>query len=361
MERSRLRHREGDGRRRLRVGSAVGWVALAAAGLLTATARAEPVRNGFDLAGASVPAEEILAGGPPRDGIPALDEPRSVAPEQETWDEDVLVLGVALGGEARAYPVPILNWHELVNDRLGGRAILVSWCPLCGTGMVFDREPVPEGGELHFGVSGLLYRSDVLMFDRETESLWSQISSTAISGPSRGRRLVLLRSRLEPLGVWRRRHPDTTVLSRQTGYRRDYDRSPYGKYSVSTQLYVPMEPDPRYHPKMPTLGLRAPSGAARAYPAAELQRAGGEVREEFAGRAVRVSYDEEQQIFDFEAPPPLEAIEAYWFAWAAFHPDTTVFRSPKGSAGKPLRRPTEHESPRGKSIPRVNPSDPGGD
>ena len=110
------------------------WIAL------VAPANAEvPVRNGFSLEPASIPVDEILKGGPPRDGIPFLDHPAVIRAADAPWKDDDLVLGVEWNGEARAYPIAILEWHELVNDTLGGRSILVSYCPLCGTGIVFDR------------------------------------------------------------------------------------------------------------------------------------------------------------------------------------------------------------------------------
>lgn len=300
---------------------------------LSAGADERPVRNGFPLGDASIPADEILAGGPPRDGIPALDAPPTVPVDEAPWPDDAVVLDLEIGGEARAYPVALLNWHELVNDTLGDRPIVVSYCPLCGTGMVFDRRV--DGETLSFGVSGLLYRSDVLLYDRQTESLWSQILSRAVTGPHKGERLTLLRSRMRPLSQFREKHPEGTVLSRETGHRRNYDRSPYGQYASSGQIMFPVPIDRRYHPKMPTLGLRvagAGSGGepppARAYPAQEVVRAGGEVEERFAGATVRVSYDPDLQVFAVEAPEQIEAVEGYWFAWAAFHPETQVFRSP---------------------------------
>ncbi len=301
------------------------------AGLLSsAIAPAETLRNGFVLEPASIPAAEILAGGPLRDGIPALDHPAVVAAAQAEWADGALVLGVAAGGEARAYPVAILNWHELVNDILGGVPILVSFCPLCGTGMVFDRR---VGGEARrFGVSGLLYRSDLLMYDRQSESLWSQISAEAVTGPLLGQRLRLLRSRMDEWGRWRRDHPETTVLSRATGHARDYDRSPYDGYAQSRDLMFPVPIDRRYLPKMPTLGLRISGEGARAYPASELTRAGGSVEERFLGRRVRIAYDPDRQVFDVAAPPDVEVVEGYWFAWAAFHPETSVYTA--GSAAE---------------------------
>lgn len=294
-------------------------------------AQAETVRNGFVLEPASIPASEILGGGPPRDGIPALDHPTTLPAAQADWSDDDLVLGVVVGGEPRAYPVGILNWHELVNDTVGGEPILVSFCPLCGTGMVFDRRVA--GKARRFGVSGLLYRSDLLMYDRDTQSLWSQISAEAVTGALLGQRLRLLRARMDAWGRWRRDHPETTVLSRETGHRRDYDRTPYGGYARSRDLMFPVPTDRRYHPKMPTVGLRVPGEGARAYPASELARAGGSVEESFLNRTVRISYDADRELFDVDVPPEVEVIEGFWFAWAAFHPETSVY-TPDG-ASKP--------------------------
>jgi len=293
---------------------------------------AAATRNGFMLEPAAIPTEEILAGGPPRDGIPALDEPHTVAAAEARWGDDELVLGLVVGGEARAYPVAILNWHELVNDVLAGEPILVSFCPLCGTGMVFDRRIA--GKTRRFGVSGLLYRSDLLMYDRESESLWSQISAEAVTGPLIGERLHLLRSRMARWGDWRSDHPGTTVLSRRTGHPRDYDRTPYAGYAQSADVMFSVPMDRRYHPKMPTLGVRVPGEGARAYPASELARAGGAIEERFLGHTVRVVYDAERQVFEVEAPTEVEVVEGFWFAWAAFHPETSVFRAPAAAEGE---------------------------
>jgi hypothetical protein len=318
---------------------------IAAVGLLSAAlsshavAQAEKTLNGFALEPSEVPAAEILAGGPPRDGIPTLDHPAAVAASRSDWADDDVVLGVVAGGEARAYPVAILDWHELVNDTLGGEPILVSFCPLCGTGMVFGRRVA--GAERRFGVSGLVYRSNLLMYDRESESLWSQLSAEAVTGPLHGQRLRLLRSKMDEWGRWRRAHPETTVLSRRTGYRRDYDHSPYLGYAHSRELAFPVPIDRRFHPKMPTLGLRIPGEGARAYPASELVRGGGSVEERFLGRSVRVAYDPDRQLFDVSAPPEVEVVEGFWFAWAAFHPQTSVYTA--GEAG-PRTAP---QAPRG--------------
>jgi hypothetical protein len=309
--------------RAVAAGPVAALLLLAAAAVAHAAPR---TANGFVLEPGEIPAQEILAGGPPRDGIPALSHPPHANAGSAPWSDDVVVIGVAWNGEARAYPLDILVWHELVNDTLGGRPILVSFCPLCGTGIVFDRRI--DGGDRTFGVSGLLYRSDLLLYDRETESLWSQISSKAVTGPSRGRRLSQVRARIMPWGRWRKQHPETTVLTRDTGHRRDYGRSPYGDYSESERVLFPTSLDRRYHPKTPTLGLRIPGGAARAFPAVELLRSGGSTEERFAGHRVRVAYDPEAQVFEVDAPPEVEIVEGFWFAWMAFHPEASVYTAP---------------------------------
>jgi hypothetical protein len=302
--------------------------ALVVAAALAGTVRAAPPEslNGFDLGSASIPLDEILPGGPPRDGIPALDFPPSVPAAAARWADEEPVVGVTWSGEARAYPLSILVWHELVNDTVGGRPILVSYCPLCGTAIVFDRRV--GGVERRFGVSGLLFRSDLLMFDRESESLWSQISAEAVTGPALKQRLTLLRSKQRSWGEWKRLHPDTKVLSDATGHRRSYGRSPYAGYDESERLMFPVRRDPRYHPKMRTVGLRLPDGTARAYPLEEVRRAGGHVEETFHGYAVGIRLDPETQAFEVDAPRPVEIVEGFWFAWSAFHPGTTVFVAP---------------------------------
>ena len=178
----------------------------------------------------------------------------------------------------------------------------------------------------------MLYRSDMLLYDRETESLWSQIASVAVTGRSLGTRLELVRSRHVSWGRWREEHPGTTVLSQRTGHRRDYSRSPYRGYSRSERLLFPVpvsvRADDRYGKKMPTLGIRTPGRDFRAYPASEVVAAGGRVQEELGGREITVSYSVEEATFEVIAPPDYEVIEGYWFAWLAFHPDSTVFEAP---------------------------------
>jgi hypothetical protein len=189
--------------------------------------------NGFDLSNSILPPEQIISGGPPRDGIPAISDPRLIAADQVDYLKPTdRVVGISLKGQSRAYPIAILNWHEIVNDEIDGRRLAITYCPLCGTAVAFDA--TIDGSPTDFGVSGLLYNNDVLLYDRETESLWSQIMSEAISGERVGTKLIMLPLSHTTWRDWLAKHPDTLVLSEDTGYSRDYQRNPYAKPILSS-------------------------------------------------------------------------------------------------------------------------------
>lgn len=287
----------------------------------------EITMNGFRVDGASIPVAEIRHGGPPRDGIPAIDEPRFVSAAAARFlTPDDRVVGIVRGGIARAYPIAILNWHEVVNDRFGDEAIAVTFCPLCGTAMVFAAEVGSR--ELQFGVSGLLYNSDVLLYDRQTESLWSQIMAEAVAGPMKGTRLEFLPTAHTTWADWRTRHPQTEVLSPDTGHRRNYGRDPYAHYVESDRLMFPVRfQDARLHPKEQVIGVSL-GGEHKAYPFSALSRAGVRTLEdEISGMRVRLEFDPQARsgrVFGADGNE-LPSLIAFWFAWFAFHPDTAVF------------------------------------
>ena len=283
--------------------------------------------NGFDLKGALVPIDAIARGGPPRDGIPAIDSPRFVSAVQSGLGDKDRVLGLARAGVVRAYPVRILNWHEVVNDRIGSDSVAITYCPLCGTGVAFSARVA--GKETTFGVSGLLYNSDVLLYDRASESLWSQLLGQAISGPLKGQKLEPVPITHTSWADWRRRHPDTAVLSTQTGFSRDYATDPYAGYDrIATLMFEVQHKDDRLPLKEWVLGLKL-GGEARAYPFSVLARrvsAQGRLRDQLGGQAVEIRFDREHQsaeAFD-AAGKPLPGVMAFWFAWVAFNPKTTV-------------------------------------
>ena len=287
-------------------------------------------KNGFDLTVHKVPLGEIISGGPPRDGIPAILNPVLIPAKDATFlrDED-RVLGIAQGRDVKAYPVKILNWHEVVNDTVAGKPVVITYCPLCGTGIGFDG--LIEGRTYTFGVSGLLYQSDLLMYDHQTESLWSQIAMEAVTGSMAGQKLRHLFLEHTTWGEWRRTHPETQVLSTKTGFFRDYNRDPYLGYGQRVDLMFPTQNmDSRFHPKAWVVGLEV-GGIAKAYPFAELQKGSGTVRDEVNGRSVIIRFNKRAQsalITDL-AGQSIPSVMAYWFAWYAFHPDTLVFVTEK--------------------------------
>jgi hypothetical protein len=178
----------------------------------------------------TVPLEEIVSGGPSKDGIPALDRPRFVpVSDAETWlsDREPVVL-VDHGGEAKAYPLQILIGHEIVNDVVGGRPLAVTFCPLCNTALAFDRRL--DGRTLDFGTTGRLRHSDLVMYDRQTESWWQQATGEGIVGAYAGRRLEFVSAPLVSWETFKRAHPAGSVLSRETGYDRPYGENPYTRY-----------------------------------------------------------------------------------------------------------------------------------
>jgi len=188
--------------------------------------------------------EEIVWGGVKKDGIPALDNPRFVAAADADWLTDgEQIFGVAIDGDVRAYPERILAWHEMANDRVGGRAVSLSYCTLCGAAILYDGT-ASDGKTYTFGSSGFLYRSNKLMYDRQTQTLWSQLTGEPVFGSLVTKKLQPLR--VLPLtvttwGEWRTMHPQTKVLSRRTGFDRDYrPGAAYGAYFASPELMFPV-------------------------------------------------------------------------------------------------------------------------
>ena len=183
-----------------------------------------------DFSKQTVPFDEIVSGGPPKDGIPALDRPKfEDVRHADSWlnDREPVVM-VTAGGVAKAYPLQILIWHEIVNDVVGGRPVTITFCPLCNTALSFDRRF--DGKLLDFGTTGRLRHSDLIMYDRQTETWWQQATGEGIVGQYAGERLTFVASPLINWKTFKDRYPDGQVLSRDTGFRRDYGRNPYAGY-----------------------------------------------------------------------------------------------------------------------------------
>ncbi len=208
-------------------------VALSLVALLLIDARSAIAQAGewrTDFSKHTVPLEEIVSGGPPKDGIPAIDRPTFVSvSDADRWiDDREPVVVVSLNGQTKAYPVQILMWHEIVNDELGGVPVAVTFCPLCNTALTFDRRV--NGRTLDFGTTGRLRHSDLVMYDRQTESWWQQAVGEAIVGEYVGTRLAFISSPLVSWKTFKDTHPGGRVLSRDTGFERAYGQNPYVRY-----------------------------------------------------------------------------------------------------------------------------------
>ena len=174
--------------------------------------------------------QEILSGGPPRDGIPSIDDPQFVdqAAAGEWLADNEPVIALEIEGDARAYPLQVVTWHEIVNDTVGDVPVVVTFCPLCNSALVFDRRF--DGQVFEFGVSGLLRNSDLIMYDRTTESLWQQFTGEGIVGDLAGEQLTFLPSSLVSFADFKAAHPEGLILSRDTGFNRAYGSNPYEGY-----------------------------------------------------------------------------------------------------------------------------------
>lgn len=295
----------------------------------------------FDLSTCLVPRETLVPAGFPRDGVPAMTRPEVLdraglakcteqlrrAHQGKLLVDSDLVIGVAMGGEARAYPIRMITWHEIVNDVLGGVPIAVTYHPLCDSSVVFDRR---VGGEtLEFGVSGLLFNSNLLMYDRrpgrQGESLWSQLLFRAVAGPAaaRGATLALVPAVVVHWSDWLERHPDTTVLAPDRARMRAY-RSSYGSYFASPELRYPAEPLPEDgRPlKEPWIALRA-GEAWHAFPRQELiARADAQGNASLELEGVEIEYHvraDPPAIWPVRGDGrPVDVVPALHFAWYAF-------------------------------------------
>ena len=301
--------------------------------------------------------EEIAWGGVLVDGIPALDNPRMTTASAASYlNPDDPVFGVEINGDARAYPLRIANWHEMVNDVVGGVPVSLAYCTLCGSGILFDGRVAGRAEPFTFGSSGLLYRSNKLMYDRQTDSLWEQFAGHPVTGKLTGSKieLKLLPLVLTSWSEWRSRRPETRVLSLNTGFRRDYGPGvAYREYFASPELMFPaLVKDRRLHQKDLIFGVRVPGGV-KAWPLATLADGavindhigfvdvvvigdasgrGARAYERRGRRFARSASPDEVLAGDVqwrvtesalvgpggESLPRLPGHVAYWFAWAGY-------------------------------------------
>jgi hypothetical protein len=302
---------------------------------------------GFDLSSRLVPLDQIVASGMPRDGLMALNEPEFLSADdvplknQEGRGKFLVdsdrVIGVHIGGDARAYPLRLLRWHEVVNDTVGGVPLVVTYNPLCDSVMVGER--IVADVEVEFGLSGLLLDSNLLLYDRRqsinASSLWSQLQARAIAGPAaaEGQRLALLPAALSTWGEWRDRHPSSRVLAPVERMKTLYRRDPYHSYFGSDLLRFPVDP----LPPSSDLALKdrvvaitvddATEVLALVNMAAAIGLDHGERTIEIGGTPVTVRFDSSRGTTSVTPESvggrPIGVRHAFWFAWYAQHPDTS--------------------------------------
>ena len=310
-----------------------------------------------------VPLDKIRGGGPPKDGIPSIDDPKfAMASDAQFVSDTDTVIGLEINGDARAYPLFIMVWHEIVNDEVGGTPVSVTYCPLCYTNQVF--ESVLDGESVEFGTSGKLYNSNLVMYDRLTDSYWSQALGMAITGELTGEQLEIIPFDVITWGDWKTLHPDSQVLTTETGHIRAYGADPYGNYYTDDRIMFPVENlDERMHPKEIILGFHI-DDTYKAYKQIDLQNmvaTNDEIGNTsilltslFSGNARAFDRTINGEILDFEFSEGKildlqtgsewnydgEAISGFhegqslerlgfspgfWFEWFAFHPNTLVY------------------------------------
>ncbi len=309
--------------------------------------------------------EEITWGGVVKDGIPALTNPQLIpAREARYLSDDEPVFGIEINGDVRAYPYRIMDWHEMFNDVVGGVPVSLAYCTLCGAGILFDTRVEGRDEPFVFGSSGFLYRSNKLMYDQQTQSLWNQFTGRPVVGKLTGAdiQLQVLPVATTAWADWRSRHPDTTVLSLDTGHSRDYSPGrPYGRYFASGELMFPaLTPDERLRPKDQVFGLRI-TGAEKAWPLSAFAggrvindrigivaivlvgdedsrtvrayRSGGRRFEKLGQSLERIAAADETWVVTEKALVGPKGVTlsrlpghlAYWFAWSGYFSDADLF------------------------------------
>jgi len=281
-----------------------------------------------DYKGAKVDPVKLLRRCPVNDCIPSIDKPEfETLTEADTWlkDED-RVFGLVYKGVERAYPQRILNWHEIVNDEVAGDPVAISFCPLCGTAAAFIREV--DGTTAEFGVSGYLYNSNLIMYDRIEGNLWQQITLKAIIGPAARRDELLQRVGVTTTdwSVWKIQHPNTQVLSKPSNFKRDYDRYPYDSYEENSEVRFGAEhSNKRLHPKDVVYGVVV-GESAKAYPLTKLELQ-SVIQDVISSTAVTVSYAQDGTVTVTDKLTREEYIvqRSFWFAWVVFNPGTDLY------------------------------------
>jgi len=282
-----------------------------------------------DFTGAKIAKADLLQGCFGKDCIPSIDNPTfESAQEADTWlAPDDRIFALDFNGVVRAYPQRIMNWHEIVNDEVNGAPIAITFCPLCGSALAFER--TVDGVITEFGVSGKLHNSDLVMYDRYEGNLWQQITGEAIIGPAARRNEELTKVPIitVPWSQWKTEHPDTQVLSRNTGYTRNYDQYPYGTYEENDELIFGVKGlDTSLQIKTPVYGIEV-DGLSKAYPEAVFDEDKA-ISDQLGDIPLSLKKDADGDILitRIDTGEQITPIRLFWFAWAAFHPNTELYQ-----------------------------------
>lgn len=280
-----------------------------------------------DFTGAKVKREDLLQGCFGQDCIPSIDTPKFESAQAASWlkDDDV-VFAIDYKGTQRAYPQRILNWHEIVNDTIAGDPVAVTFCPLCGSALAFER--IVDGVITEFGVSGKLHNSDLVMYDRYEGNLWQQVTGEGIVGPAarRNEKLKQVPITTTTWGEWEKEHPNTQVLSKDTGFVRNYDQYPYGTYEQDDQLLFGVKGlDKSLQIKTVVYGIEI-NGLSKAYQEGVFDEK-LIIEDNIGDIPVRLEKKAsgEIEVTNLQTNEKIIPIRLFWFAWAAFHPDTELY------------------------------------
>lgn len=284
----------------------------------------------YDTSGALIPIGDVhtLL---PRDAIPALSDPKLEPASEGDWlPGEARIIVVEVGDEVVGVPIVILNWHEIVNLKVGGEPVAATYCPLCDSASVFSRRVSTRAGEgeaesvtLEFGVSGALYNSNVLMYDRTDKGLWSQIAMKAVTGPRAGQPLTMLPIRMMPFDEFKAAHQDAMVVSRETGHARDYDweKRPYQDFFSHDKTLVSVRGMGKALPKK-TLGVGVEaSGRAWFVPADRLEQGRVTIETPLGPVTVRRT---NAGVFVENAPEGVHTAQSFYYAWSAFFPNSEI-------------------------------------
>jgi hypothetical protein len=271
----------------------------------------------------------INAPGNLMDVIPPIDNPKyiSVAEADEIIEDEALVLAIVYKGVERVYPYQIMTFHEIVNDDIAGDPILITYCPLCGSGIAYERKI--DGEEVEFGTSGKLYSSNLVMYDRLTQTYWSQIDGVAILGDLAGQELTEVSLDTVTWGEWKAVHPNSEVLSQDTGFVRNYNNNPYSNYFLDDFLFFQsvenQDNTRRIQNKEFVFGVEI-DGQYKAYRQSDVDSM-VLIEDTFAGVNLRLERQNDGRVIVTNVDTGEEIVKEvdFWFAWYGFHPESELY------------------------------------